>query len=330
MQIQSWMRGRLVILRLRKDQNARLKLQCFARRCLSRQEYLQRKFIFMLIQTAEQERTKRVAAMLIQEQYRSSMERRRRDEAARVIQRFFLMVKREVDRMIRATKRRRNWKKKMKNRTDKAEDALLEDAWLSAVSHSNIENEPFYHQISNLASTCSRDELPENENDPQRGPRSRSREPTEKRQQRQRSNSAGRGGNPVQADGAKDQAKKKHRLPPGYSDKPSTIVRLHHDDDQSEFSGLTASTANFMRLPPSRMRRLGSREMDEDLELEEAFIDAEIYSAKERRMADKRSSHKQRSSSPAPSKRSYVSKTESSKGPKRRPARVKVLTSTSS
>jgi hypothetical protein len=50
--------------------------------------------------------------------------------------------------------------------------------------------------------------------------------------------------------------------------------------------------------------------MDEDLELEEAFIDTEIYNAKERRMADKRSSHKQRSASPAPSKQSYVSKSE--------------------
>ena len=68
-------------------------------------------------------------------------------------------------------------------------------------------------------------------------------------------------------------------------EKPSNFVKMKTDDEQSEFSGLTASTANFVRVPMPRKKQMGARERTEDLELEEAFIDAEIFSAKERRMA---------------------------------------------
>ena len=59
MQIQSWWRGRLVYRRIWKEANAISTLQCFARCCLARQEYMQRRFVFMLIQTAELERSKK-------------------------------------------------------------------------------------------------------------------------------------------------------------------------------------------------------------------------------------------------------------------------------
>jgi hypothetical protein len=320
MQIQSWIRGRLAVLRVRGEQKARLTLQCFARRCFGRQEYLQRKFIYMLIQTAEQERTKRVAAMLIQEQCRTCLEQRGRDQAARVIQRFFLMVKFEVDRMVRATKRRRNWRKKTKNRHDNVEDALLEDAWLSAVSHSNLENDPISRHISNVQPAASLD-LGRNKNDQEEGNRSQSRDPS--RKNKQGPGNTSRQDRSPNVDSSKNQEKKRHRV-----HKISTIVRLDHDDDRSEFSGLTASTANFIRMPLPRMRRLDSGERDEDLALEEAFIDAEIFSAKERRMADKRSSWNQISTT-STSRRRQAPSGELPKGTRgRRPvARVNVLAS---
>jgi hypothetical protein len=122
----SWIRGRIVVLKVRREQRARLTLQCFGRRCLSRQVCLQRKFIFKLISTADIEKTKKVAANLIQDQFRSHLDDRKRDESAHlddqkrdeaacVIQRFFLMVKREVDRMVRESKKRRRRKKKKEN-----------------------------------------------------------------------------------------------------------------------------------------------------------------------------------------------------------------------
>merc|ERR1711865_1210256 len=40
MQIQSWWRGRVVYNIIQKQSNALMVLQCFARRCLARQEYI--------------------------------------------------------------------------------------------------------------------------------------------------------------------------------------------------------------------------------------------------------------------------------------------------
>jgi hypothetical protein len=298
----------------------------------------------MLIQTAEKEKKRKLAAMLIQDSCRDFLEAKRRDRAARVIQRFFLYVKHEVDRMIRATRRQRKMKKKLKNRNERMEDDMLEDAWMTAVSQSNLENEPLHRNLSIPVVSIDWQDESFGNNEPLARSRSRSTEKTASLKQRPRSRSGSRRGDGEQhhnTDNTKNAPKKKHRLPPGYTDrptsghtdKPSTIVRLHNDDDDhSEFSGLTASTAaNAFRMPPSRMRKLDSREIEEDLELEEAFIDAQIYSAKARRMADKRGLQKQRSSSPAPSssRRSHdgTKAKPSSKGSRRRPsARVKVTT----
>jgi hypothetical protein len=269
MQIQSWMRGRLVILQLRREEKARLQLQSSARRYLARQEYLQRKFIFMLIQTAEQERSKKVAALVIQEQAQKYLNEKRRDEAALVIQRFFLRVRSELDQIVRASKRRKNWRKKQsrKRNDNNGEDDLFEDAWLNAVSGSNLENDSFLAQtISNLGSNASKDG---SRNDGHR-------------------RSSSRGGDSFKKDSKKAStgAKKMNRLPPAYSHGPSTVLRVNHDEP-SEYSQVTASTTTFFRLPPARMTKMDPREMSEDLELEEAYMDAEISNAKGRRIADK-------------------------------------------
>lgn len=261
MQIQSWIRGRLVYRRVQREKKARLKLQCFARRCLSRQQYLQRKFILALIHTADKQRTKKVAAMVIQQQCRTFLERKDRDRAARVIQRFFLMVKVEVDRIVKATKRKKNWRKKLKNRNDRVEDELLEDAWMSTMSQDKGHGDALV-----LALSASQD----------RHTGDRHRKTSTPREKKKES---------INQKHLKIPPKPKTSAPQGYFDRPSTIVRLHHDDDQSEFSGLTASTTNLVRQPASRMKKRFSRDMDEDLELEEAFIDAQIFTAKERRMA---------------------------------------------
>lgn len=98
--------------------------------------------------------------------------------------------------------------------------------------------------------------------------------------------------------------RKQRRLPPSFNaEKPSTIVSISHDDDQNTVtSGLTTSTAYHFRSPPSRIK-LSKAEIDEDLELEVAFIDAEIYHAKKRQSHHKstiQGQGKQRSASPAP------------------------------
>merc|ERR1712021_224794 len=67
MQIQSWWRGRVIYHSIQKQSRALLVLQCFARRCLARQDYMQRRFVFLLIQTAEAERAKKIKAINVQE-----------------------------------------------------------------------------------------------------------------------------------------------------------------------------------------------------------------------------------------------------------------------
>lgn len=268
MQIQSWMRGRLVMMQLRREKKAQLKLQSFARRYFARQEYVQRKFILMLIQTAEQERSKKVAALVIQERARNFLDEKKKEGAARVIQRFFLLVRSEVTQIVQASKHRKNWRKKQSRRCppDSGEDDLLEDAWLNAVSGSNnIGNELVLGEtISNLGANTSKDWT------------------------HRRSRSSG-GGESYRNSSIEVSSisKRKNRLPPAYSHGSSSTARRLNHDEEVEFSQLTASTSAFYRLPPARMKKMDPREMSDDLELEEAYIDAEIFTAKGRRIANK-------------------------------------------
>jgi len=230
MQIQSWWRGRHVYCMVQKKLDAVLTLQCFARCSLARQEYMQRRFVFMLIQTAELERTKKIEALRIKEQMRDEMEENQKEEAARVIQRFFVGLKDEGDEIVVATKRRKKWRKNMKRErhAGDVEEAFLEDVWLGLVAQNNFEEEPFTRNYANFGSD---------------------------------------------------------RFGEGIcSFSEQKIV----DDDRSElslFGGVTAPLA-FTRHPNSSIqlvRKLDAIEMDDDFQLEEAFIDAEIHNAKELR-----------------------------------------------
>ncbi|CAJ1955091.1 unnamed protein product [Cylindrotheca closterium] len=262
MQVQSWMRGRLVVLQFRREEKARVKLQSSARRFLARQEYVQRKFIFMLIQTAEQERSKKIEALVIQEQARNEVDDKRRHNAARIIQRFFMSVREEVDQLVRAAKRRKNWRKKKSSRRECGDengaDDLLEGAWLDAACDSNLENDPFLAQtIANIGSKLE-----------SRGSNKMIGVDGSRRSV----------GNCSNEDSSKShQTSKKNLIPPS---KSSTST-------QNEFSKLTGSQTTFYRLPLARMRRMDSREMNEDLKLEEAFMDTKISNARKRRIAKK-------------------------------------------
>lgn len=227
MQIQSWWRGRRVYRMVKKQANALLVLQCCVRCSLARQEYMQRRFVFMLIQTAELERSKKIKGLRIKEQVRDDMEELQRDEAARVIQRFFLHVKDEADEFVLATKRRKKWRKNMKREkhTEDVEETFLEDVWLGLVAQSNLNEEPFTRHYTNFGSGW-----------------------------------AGEGS-------VTNRRARQHYL---------------DDNDQSEFS----QTGAFASHPTSSIRmirKVDAIDMDDDFQLEEAFIDAEIYHAKERR-----------------------------------------------
>lgn len=245
MQVQSWMRGRLVKLQIQRETRARLRLQCFGRRCLARQEYLQRKFILALLKTADKEKTKRVAVRVIQDKARGFLDERKRDEAARVIQRFFLMVKHEVDQMVHVTKKRKTWRKKMmkKNRNSRVEEALLEHAW------GCVDNGSLSAGLDAIVQSSSHGSSEHNENI---------------------RDNARKWSGAIKRDPLTDL---KSKLPPRYNVRQSLS---QHDDEKTEFSGLTMSTAAYSRVASSRLKQRVSREVDEDLELEEAFMDYEM------------------------------------------------------
>lgn len=226
MQIQSWWRGRRVYRRIQMEANAILMLQCFARCSLARQEYMQRRFVFMLIQTAEIERSKKLKVLKMKEQVREDTEEYQRYVAARVIQRFFLQVNRhQVEQLLLATKRRKEWRKKMKkeNYTDDVEEALLEDVWIDLAAQSKDE-EPFTRHYTNF------------------GP------------------------------GGVGNRMRKHKVSVNKS--IESVMKL-----QDEAEPLALHPTSSIRM----IRKVDAIDMDDDFQLEEAFIDAEICHAKERR-----------------------------------------------
>ena len=225
-QLQSWMRGRLAVLQLHREDRARLKLQCFARRCLGRQELLQRKFIYMIINTATKQRSKRLSVRVTNDE----------------MQGYHSLL-------LEAKKQRRLKKKKNVDPAKKIEDDFLEDAFATSMG-SNMEN--FLDDKSRIRSHS---------------------EYRSKQHGKRSSSSTSRKSQGWERDGSKNNLKS--------GGLPNYDVSV-----LSAFRAVTSSTVNVHRVPPPRMRKINSWERDEDLELEEAFIDAEIFTAKQRRKVD--------------------------------------------
>jgi len=253
MQIQSWWRGRRVYHMIQKQVDAIIVLQCFTRCCMARQEYMQRRFVLMLIQTAELERSKKLEILKMKDQQgrEDNTVELKRSAAARVIQRFFLQMNREdtADQLVVATKRRKKWRKNLKKEkySNDVEEALLEDVWIGLLAQSNLDEEPFTRHYTNF------------------GPGS-------------------------VGEGSLGSQRRRHKLlyKTAQSGNPSSVLKLRPEeiDDASECSQLTSSTMAFAPHPTSStrmIRKVDAIDMDDDFRLEEAFIDAEICQAKERR-----------------------------------------------
>lgn len=193
-------------------------LQCFVRRCLARQEYMQRRFVYLLVQTAEAERAKKINSMNVQEKLREEMRDMQREEAARVIQRFFFYVKKEVDKLIIVKTRRKRWRKKktIEKGAVGYGESLLEDVWLELIA---LQDEHFTSQFD------------------------------------------------------------KFRV--------FSKLRLVEDDYDAEKKPHLTEAMTFAPHPTINIRivsKLDGVEMDDNFKLEEAFIDAEVMLAKERRV----------------------------------------------
>ncbi len=210
MQIQSWWRGRRVYRRILKEANAISILQCFARCCLARQEYMQRRFVFMLIQTAEIERSKKAKGLKMKKQRREDTEQPQRD--TRGIQRFSSDADPpQGNQLVVATTRRKERREKMKGEkySDNVEETLLEDVWTGLIGKTELVDEPF----------------------------------------------------------------------------------TRHYDDFSKLTGPAIAVASHPTSSIRMIRKVDAVDMDDDFQLEEAFIDAEICHAKERRQYNGKEVH---------------------------------------
>jgi len=235
MQIQSWWRGRRVYRSFHDKKNAILILQCFLRCCRARQEYMQRRFVFMLIETAKSERSKKLKVRNVQEKMNQDVEEHKLDAAAHITQYSSTQGNHHyVDDLVSATERRKNWRKQIRQEkhSDDMEDALLEDVWTRLVATSDFDEEvPFVRQYTNF------------------GP----------------------------------------AIVGGQSQKNSDLVKNDMVRSKMNSSDDATTGCSQFAFPPHpnssirMIRKVDAIDMDDDFQLEEAFIDAEIFHAKERR-----------------------------------------------
>jgi hypothetical protein len=236
------------------EEQSVVKIQAICRRYLARSEVAEMLGAVILLQsTARGFLAKRNAVMRKQEHI-----------AAVRIQRFFLMIKREVDREIKAAKKRRKAKRKSRKVTieDAQEDAMLETIWRSTVESMRDTSEAV-----RLAQDAVAGEL-------------RSRGTYEKQSRASSSSSrqlpvarAVRDKEPLET----NPRRKTHDEAPVR--KTMTTGELMLSMMTPDWVRNAAASYNF-KIPPSRLANFSRDEMEQDLCLEEAWIDTEISQAK--------------------------------------------------
>ncbi len=327
-QIQRFARGRLVRERMKAETWAAITIQAMARRYFCRLEHHKRMLDAMLVAVAVEEAKTRNAALTIQEWWLTIREIERRNTASIVIQRFFLMVKAEVDREIQAEKKRRKLRKKLKNRTPQDDDDILERVWMSTISQDETETNVVRYAVSTAAielgrrtpgRSSSAPRSSQHDAAPGRNADGDAMSWSEVNINKQSDHFQFNQSSPRKTQerstgqakyGMRTPVRKKHLLPPTYTNgdlasgayagtdqqlpetvrlRPgSTKHTLRGDDDAASEVSGLTTGSSVYRVPPSRLETLSRKEMDEDFSLEEAWIDAEIRNVKERKRTENR------------------------------------------
>ena len=241
-------------------------MQSIARAYFAKKEAAQRRLIYMFVVTAADSADKGMSHQKLRASKSSHSDwgmygDEKQDRAARTIQRFFIMIKREVDHEIaRAAAKKYRRKKKKKYRVPDMDDAMLENVWRKTVvdskraelrtrSRSQQGHHPFIGR---------RDGPPGQTGIPQPGARSVVRRQVDVRGNRSPSPALLHLPRVASAGGMLGGSNRYRTASP---------LSMHHQ---------------LPSRPPSRMTALSQDAIDQDLSLEEAWIDAEIHHAKER------------------------------------------------
>ena len=249
-------------------------VQSMFRATMARKELKQRQFIDMLCNQASKadaEKTNDNEASV--NDWEVIIARQREvDHAARKIQRFFLFVKAEVDREVQQEKKRRRKRKHKKHRKKDTsldrEDDLLENIWRRTIDGPSDYGD---RRIRRAEKAVARELRT-------------SRSLTHQR--------------PMKGVDLNQKPSSRSRLPPEYRNSrrqtPTALLQ----------TSSMISRDDRHHIPPSRLATLSRSEMDDDFDLEEAWIDAEINSARKRLQHKKTSkSRHKRSSSTSRSRR---------------------------
>ena len=143
--LQALCRGYRVRADLSVQRESATTIQAVARRYFATNQVEQRRQAALALATAVERMRSENAALKVQRAWRICVIRQSENEAARIIQRFFIFVKKEVDRELARMaaideKKKKQQKKERKRRTKKEKDEkLLERAWLTTVDENEDE-----------------------------------------------------------------------------------------------------------------------------------------------------------------------------------------------
>ena len=279
--IQAVIRGFLARNESRLHLGCAIVLQAVVRRYLAVKAVERHKLVHALIRGTSVGLRDNSAARRIQRAWRVVLRRRLEKEKALVIERFFIMVKREVEREIRRQKRKKQSKKDKRRRQKKeADEQLLERVWLNTMDEDDKNL-----QISKSTRT----------------PRSKSAHRSRnKSRPRGRSKSRPRGstaaaasvavGTPPTGTVAKASVHGSQYLSQTARprpeeediDLPAVAVNVRHADDLSEVTSPSVFNRNTLGITITT-RDIHPKDMDDNLSLEEAWIDTEVQQAKEQK-----------------------------------------------
>lgn len=240
-------------------------IQATGRQFLARKRVRSIRTANVLIQGASWAMRESKACRKIQSLWRKLRRSRIEKAAGLVIERFFLMVKEEVDREIRRREKKRTSKSKREKRRrhkKEPEDKILERAWLNTVDENKVDE--FAYPMNSDSKSIGAESRSKS------APRLRNTFSTESGLSFHQSVvSTGKASTTV--------SQKKHVTLRDEAD------ILHNDRswEDSDVSGLTNPTYRFSYR--SRQSALTQKELSDDLSLEEAFLDVQAHHTKQKR-----------------------------------------------
>ena len=244
---QALVRGMLA----RRDQNLQLgcsiMIQAAARRFLAKKAVENAKVSKALVRAAAKAMREKLACSRIQFWWRVVLECQKEKQAALIIERFFLFVKSEVDKEINRSMRKKNLKKKRSRRTMKEDDEKwLERVWLNTVDETDVED--FVQSSSENIAPSRRHGSSKHD---RKALSHRASSPTLDHIMRH------------------EQALKKS----------PDALNLTYSADENDL----LPTLLSLPVSPRRMTTMTVEELQDDLSLEEAFLDAAVEQGKRRR-----------------------------------------------